>query len=271
MLPRYSKNFCIIPQLDPGPIHLQILFQQNEFPPQNFTVIVPENGFRGFLLTKKENDFALYDIQQRFYLFPGDRGEDHLSEMVAIPDYKKNKPAEGTKKTNPDEPLFIDDLILNNEQTVQDQNIIEKPAPDTTPVVTIADENFPKEVIPETDAAVVIEDDIELPTDEGTEVNPECSQAIQAAELNNIYTTVKNKTEEEERLDYLLAQVDDRCYTTKQVHMLCKQLESEGKRYAFLKKVYPHVTDQQNFQVLEDHLFQTFEWKSYFRLIQFSK
>src|SRR5690606_20482164 len=81
MLPRYSKNYYIIPELGPGPINIQILFQQNEYPPLNFKILVPDAGFRGFLLTRQDGNFALYDIHQRFYLLPGENGEDHLPEI----------------------------------------------------------------------------------------------------------------------------------------------------------------------------------------------
>src|SRR5687768_3543627 len=74
MLPRFSKNYSIIPQLAPGPIKLQILFQQNQYPPQTFNIQVPEDGYRGFLLTRKDNGFALFDLQQRFFLLPGEDG-----------------------------------------------------------------------------------------------------------------------------------------------------------------------------------------------------
>jgi hypothetical protein len=68
MLPRYGKNYCIISELNPGPVHLEILFQQHAFAPQKFTVQVPEHGYRGFLLNKQEHGFALYDLQQKKYL-----------------------------------------------------------------------------------------------------------------------------------------------------------------------------------------------------------
>jgi hypothetical protein len=68
MLPRYGKNYCIISELNPGPVHLEILFQQRIFPSQKFTIQVPENGSRGFLLNKQEHGFALYDLQQKKYL-----------------------------------------------------------------------------------------------------------------------------------------------------------------------------------------------------------
>lgn len=76
MLPRYGKNYCIIPQLIPGAINIQVLFQQNSYPPQKFTIVVPDNGFRSFLLMQKNGVFSLYDIQQQFYLNPGNKAED---------------------------------------------------------------------------------------------------------------------------------------------------------------------------------------------------
>ncbi|MEO6834125.1 MAG: hypothetical protein ABI169_18090, partial [Chitinophagaceae bacterium] len=51
MQPRFGKNYCIIPQMAPGPAHIEILFQQNAFPPQKFTILMPQSGSRGFLLT----------------------------------------------------------------------------------------------------------------------------------------------------------------------------------------------------------------------------
>ena len=68
MMPRYGKNYCILSELGPGPIHIEIMFQQNVFPPQKFTIQVPENGYRGFLLNKQDKGFALYDLQQKKYL-----------------------------------------------------------------------------------------------------------------------------------------------------------------------------------------------------------
>lgn len=71
MMPRYGKNYCILSELAPGPIHIEILFQQRVFPSQHFTIQVPENGYRGFLLSKQEVGFVLYDLQQKKYLGPG--------------------------------------------------------------------------------------------------------------------------------------------------------------------------------------------------------
>jgi hypothetical protein len=73
MMPRYGKNYCILSELAPGPIHIEVLFQQHSFAPRKFTIMVPENGYRGFLLSRQENDFVLYDLQLKRYLAPNEQ------------------------------------------------------------------------------------------------------------------------------------------------------------------------------------------------------
>ncbi len=154
MLPRYSKYYTIIPQLAAGPIQIQILFQQNDFPPQTFNILVPQDGHRGFLLTKANNSFALYDLQQKFYLLPGAAGEDHLPELpladttpISIAttssaysikpnqkttpstqkNYSTNKAT--TTHTTSKEPVFIEDITLAAPNQIKTTN--SKP---TTPI-----------------------------------------------------------------------------------------------------------------------------------------
>ncbi len=68
MMPRYGKNYCILSELSAGTAHIEILFEQNKFPAQKFTINVPENSGRGFILHKDNNAFTLYDLQQKKYL-----------------------------------------------------------------------------------------------------------------------------------------------------------------------------------------------------------
>lgn len=70
MMPRYGKNYCILSELNPGTIHIEILFQQNVLPSQKFTIEVPENGSLGFLLDKQGQGYALYDLEKKNYLNP---------------------------------------------------------------------------------------------------------------------------------------------------------------------------------------------------------
>ena len=73
MMPRYGKNYCILSELKAGPVHIEILFQQNIYPSQKFTIMVPEGGYRGFLLDREDSSFVLYDLQQKRYLASGEQ------------------------------------------------------------------------------------------------------------------------------------------------------------------------------------------------------
>ena len=68
MQPRYGKNYCIIPKLEPGKLEVEILYQQNKYPPQTYIFDVPENGSRSFLLSKKDTAYALYDLETKTYI-----------------------------------------------------------------------------------------------------------------------------------------------------------------------------------------------------------
>ena len=68
MQPRYGKNYSIVPKLPAGPVTIEILFQQNAYPAQTYTIDVPANGNRGFLLNKHNNTYDLYDLTTHTYL-----------------------------------------------------------------------------------------------------------------------------------------------------------------------------------------------------------
>lgn len=84
MLPRQGKNYCIIPNLDAGITNIEILFQQNKYPPQKFVIKVPAEGSRGFVLHKvNDRQFALHDMQQGIYLVSGNTAEDDQVSATA--------------------------------------------------------------------------------------------------------------------------------------------------------------------------------------------
>lgn len=338
MLPRYSKNYCIIPQLAAGPIRLQILFQQNQYPPQTFHVQVPQNGHRGFLLTKVDDGFALYDIQQRFYLLPGEEGEDHLpdvnssasayksNDVIVSRELQQTEPTSQnkdkytlinntTKKnftkepppvTATNEPQFMDGVELSNDSKpvrnvpekdipeeiiVQEKYIPEVPAEEMVqqPVITETITNTPQKELTEqrqtTEPANIANDQsVEETGMHDTEeemkqpvptladnaapiINSDCSQPMSDTKFDDVFTTSRAKNDDDKRIGYLMKKAGENCFTTRQAFLLSRQLQAESMRYSFLKKVYPRITDQQNFHLLADALFKTMEWKSYFKSI----
>jgi len=68
MQPRYGKNYSIIPKLAAGPVTIEILFQQNAYPAQVYTIDVPANGNRGFMLNKHNDVYDLYDLSTQRYV-----------------------------------------------------------------------------------------------------------------------------------------------------------------------------------------------------------
>lgn len=323
MLPRYGKNYCIIPQLEAGRIELQILFQQNLYPPQTFKILVPERSHRGFLLVKEDKAFALYDIQQKFYLMPGDAGEDHLPEILPVASRSSSSTtAEKHEITNNDGPQFLDNLVLeNNHRKAPSQsktnevketsrpetevaNIMELTAVEEETTVQNADEHPLSEeawVAPSVPSGEIPGEQIQTAGTELTEesessdsqiqpateeavttappavensgtfkerkTNPNCPEPLSDSEFDKLYSSVKSKKDDEDRIYFLMKQAPSHCYTTQQTYFLAREVQAESMRYSFLKKAYRQITDPYNFAQLEDHLFHTLEWKSYFRLI----
>lgn len=339
MLPRYSKNYYIIPELGPGPVNLQILYQQNEYPPQTYQILVPKNSHRGFMLAKNNNAYALYDIQQKFFLTPG--GMDHLPENLAATAISAT---EQGAQTSGNDPGFLNDVVLDNEHTaptateagvniatepaveeqvtqsapepvmpatetdasIETTNAAEEEPLNNVPVAETAPENEPPQqnlneppaeaenpqeaatYEEETPAPEVSEpvNTVSVPTprtvapaaapqlDFGSSspaqkahINENCPEPTDAVAFDKMYQSVRGKEDDDSKIDYLLKLAKSNCFTTRQVYFLTKELGPESMRYSFLKKVYGHVTDQDNFKKLEDYLFTTLEWKSYFRLI----
>lgn len=254
MLPRYGKNYSIIPQLAPGVINVQILFQQNIYPPQKFAISVPENGFRGFLLMRKNNAFTLYDIQQQFYLQEGNRPEDDQAPTEANAFvYTSAKGAEVLENTTEplgeNTPKFLSNVELKNDRVVQPtETAIEKPVG-----------NRPKIIGKTTEPVTEIKADNSLPMR-----NSDCPTPMEAGEFDDLYRKVEGKSENI-KLKFLLSKMEY-CFTTAQARILAKALDNDPERYTFLKRVFPRVTDQANFPMLES-LLTTQEWKSYFQLI----
>jgi len=297
MMERYGKNYSILPQMAAGPANIEILFQQNTVPSQKFTILVPEGGHRGFLITKKEGKYALYDLQQNFYLFAGNSAsDDHLpaipvpgaavaavpvvmeEEEEDLPDTasaivitkatpkpepvkktevaKKTKPArekkvvfkpvEKSKPAESDGLNFINNMELNNERNGAAGTSMEKSAGNTTTEHTTVDNPArPKAALAETFQ------------------NSDCPKPMDEAVFETVYKAMMQKATDEDRIDYLNHQLD-KCYLTWHARTLGSMLTEDAAKYTFLKKVYPRITDQQSFPLLDDML-KSAVWKTQFQ------
>lgn len=263
MLPRYGKNYCIIPQLAPGVIHVKILFQQNLFPVQTFTIQVPENGYRGFLLMKKDDAFSLYDIQQQFYLQSGNTiDDDHVPVHNPQNDYVPTNigpTADTTARTEEvSNESLAKELVDNTPNTAS--------ATPVTAAPVKKEVNGPDFIDIELNNSKTPAQDNTVPTgNKSSATNGNCSKAIDSELFGAIQKKADDKGDKN-RLKYLLSKTEDNCFNTNQVRILAKALPNDPEKYTFLKKAYPKVIDPAKFPALES-LLSTQEWKTYFKLI----
>lgn len=139
MLPRYGKNYCIIPRLEAGVINIDILFQQNAYPAQHFVINVPENGSRGFYLTQKNGSFSLFDLQQQFYLPAGNTAAD--DRLPATPTaIAAVSPETGNAATAAKEPetMTVEKKPGKKETAPKVKTVKTKPVHTVTPPVAAA-------------------------------------------------------------------------------------------------------------------------------------
>lgn len=304
MLPRYGKNYCIIPQLAAGPINLEILFQQNAYPAQKFVVQVPENGQRGFLLTKTAEGFSLYDLQQKFYLPAGNAADDDrlpapIPKAAAAPpeqepeqnevpqaptvagdtseeEQKPKKPAAGRKdrlkalrpvpETAPAAPAPTpkDGPVFMDNIELNNRHDVQSSTGTATTEKPSADNETPQERKEEEP----VKEENREPDASGV-VNSDCPVPASQDEFDRVLKSAMELGSEETRLQYLNNQLSQ-CFSSSQAAMLARSLDSDAARYVFLKKTYSRITDQAAYGRLAE-LFSSDEYRDAFKELTHGK
>lgn len=269
---RYGKNYCIFPQLKAGSAKVEILYEQNTLPSQEYAILIPNDGFRAFLLTKKDGSYALYDIHQQFYLKPGDADHYFANQTmtqapVVMDEKKKEEPKKVVKKEEvkfeapkkeetkkEEEPQFVNNVVIN-EADETPSNKINTLKEEQKPVATqpTKPEQTTKEIKLESNATPIY--------------NNNCPTAMREKDYDDLLKNAKAVGKGDKLVKFLLSKIPNNCYTTKQVYQLADLMDEEAIIYLYLKRVYPQVSDQQNFHLLETYLFESEEWIKAFRLI----
>ena len=259
MQPRYGKNYCIVPQLAPGPAHIEILFQQNAFPAQQFTVLIPEQGSRGFLLVKKDDGFSLYDLQQGFYLPAGNSEADDklpaIGKPVAQPPVAIRPPAAESIVTR-----------TNAEPQTQKPVTQREPGKPATTPEPVADAGKPA-FIPNMELSKPGSAQPDMPPAATTSAlpvitNSDCPAPVSGAEFGKIFSAMSAYDNDEDRLGFMIGKLDV-CYESWQARTLAGRFDADAARYALLKRLYPRITDQSAFPLLDD-LLTSATWKAEF-------
>lgn len=287
MMPRYGKNYALLARLAPGPLNVEILFQQNEFPAVQFNIMVPESGKRAFVLQKKDDGFQLYDIEQNFYLKPNnDISEDHLPTVLNNEQLNQEK-----KSENNIEPIVsesVKDTTRETEKTeTQIKNIPEKTetvlesnSTITTTQTALKDSSKPtfiENIIFDNDSLKNDEVNISpsTPKDQLTSdnspsgiINSDCKGQISALNFLKLNNNIVAKKTENEKLGLILEASKQNCFSTEQNQKMLEKLDSDIAKFTAIKSLYPKTTDQSNFNTLSALLMEE-EWKNYFaELIQ---
>lgn len=278
MMPRYGKNYALLSRLAPGPLNVEILFQQNEFPPVQFNILVPENGKRAFVLQKKDDAFTLYDVEQNFYLKANnDIADDHLPTILSNANLVVEKPIETKIETPVETP---------KEEIKPDVSL---PTKTEEPVVV----NTPIESIPVTPAIIedtskpkfienIVFDNDANKTSEATSnnnsaisdtskpviLNSDCKTQIAAPNFLKLNNSIVAKKTENEKLGLIIESTKRNCFSTEQARKMVSHLETDIAKFTAIKNLYPKTTDQSNFSSLSS-LLNDEEWKNFFaELIQ---
>jgi hypothetical protein len=263
MQPRYGKNYCIVPQLDGGPTKIEILFQQNLFPPQQFNILIPENGSRGFLLVKRDSGFALYDLQQSFYLPAGnDVSEDHLPTTAApVASTEPQQPATETVPDRVPEERTVPKKIVKKEKPPK--AVKPKAKSPAKVVVTSNDPQFiPGMELGKNNETANNTVKTTIQPKPAAITNSDCPSAISAADFKPIFNEMSAQNGDEDRLSYVLGKLD-KCYESWQARAMAQMLSEDAARFTLFKKIYPRISDQGSFPLLDD-LLTSPTWKAEF-------
>jgi hypothetical protein len=276
MAPRYGKNYALLSRLAPGPLNIDILFQQNEYPPLHFTVMVPENGQRAFMVNKKGDNFTLYDLEQHFDLKPdNDISDDHLPKEINNRTIAAAIPAE-----TPASPEIPDTAAEQGnikvwedpaEKSPEEKQM--KPATRTadTPAAGNASPGFIDHITFDNEqnrnpgnTTTPAKGDTDNNSNSTAEIrNSDCESVIAADAFNRLYHLITAKHTEEERLGLFLEALKQNCFSTAMTGKVVTLLTTDAARFSALKNAYPKITDQSGFATLGAMLAEE-EWKAYF-------
>lgn len=298
MMPRYGKNYALLSRLAPGPLNVEILFQQNEYPAVQFNILVPENGKRAFVLQKKEDGFALYDVQQNFYLKANNSiEEDHLPTILSNATLAKEK----TFEPKAEVPVAVKTEVFTAEKReekkvveIPKEEIVENAVEPTieTKIDTVKEEPLPVANIENISPKFIdnitfdnstnttekketnVDADRQVSGENKTEetipaiINSDCKSQISPLNYLKLVNSLNTKKSENERLGLIIEAIKQHCFSTEQAEKLIEKLDSDIGRFSALKNIYPKITDQSNFGGLIS-LLNDEEWKTYFsELIQ---
>lgn len=248
MMERLSNNFVIVTGLEPGVANFEVLFEQNKYPAQKYKIHIPENGIRGFLITKVDNkNFSLFDIQTHGTI-PNKNKEDEAylamspKEKMFFARNITNK-EKGTELEKLTEPIsnssknspFLEDIDLNKEQSKKKKK--EK------------DETFinEKQIFKTNDNGIVKSDE---ETTQKT-MQESSDNALNEENFTSFANTFASQDNDETRLKYFKKNSKNKKFNTAQLLLLAEKIKGQSTRFEFLKIAKDKVVDPENYANLQ--------------------
>lgn len=290
MMERYSKNYVILNGLASGPMNIEVLFQQNQYPAQQFVLNVPPSGQRSFVLQKiDERKFALYDLNYGIYLQAGNKFEDDidLSRMpVANNDIVPEIPIEPAASQEEAVPAFNNKSADAQEDRAARRLKKEQERQAREQEAALAQE-IPKEKKEKT-LEQIIDDAPKLSRAERRRMETEqqrseeqgrfldfemdkkeketnignkrtasgrssattCEEAASEEQFNSFAGLVNIFDDEEQRLAAIRKNGSKYCFSTEQVRTVAMGFESQSSRYEVARSLKPYVVDKDQFAKL---------------------
>lgn len=274
MMERYSKNYFILNGLAGGALHIQILFQQNKYPAQNFILNIPPSIQRSFTLQKVgENSFALYDLNYGVTIPAGNKLEDDIDlsnrqvvilevpsvkkvqENTEIPkENKKNK----VKKSNREEELPAFKVSKENEETNSSKEVKKVKTKEKEQVAeTVKSKDSADRFLGfELDKSEKDKNKDNKGIENSKSSETSCNTAISDYQFKNLLTRLSGYDDVEKKLKYLKSQSKYNCYSSAQVEEIAADFKDQSSRYVVVKSLKERVVDPEEYKNL-DSLFNT--------------
>lgn len=256
MMPRLGMNYSILPNLDKGATKIDILFQQNKYPAQEFMVLVPETGSRGFILERiNDKQFALKDLQTGAYLITGNKAEDDkLPEAAALTgnEMPGQPKAEGSNKEDEDLPAFTTSA---EKAPAARRKTSESPkAEEETPPFLSGIEFDPQSGSKPAGNSLR----------EEPEKNTGCGPAMSNDLFESFALRILAREDDDLMLKELRRTVNKKCFSTEQVRILANSMKTQSGRFQVVEMMFEHTSDPEAYSKLET-LFNTNFLKQKFR------
>ncbi len=279
MMERFSKNYTIMNGLASGPLNIEILFQQNQYPSQQFVLNVAPSVQRSLVLQKvSDKKFALYDLNYGIYLQEGNKFEDDI-DISNLPVVAANtKVVEPVRETNVSKVADKKEVEQEAKETAKRNNRESKKKQEAEEAIPDFVEEAKKEERTEEpklsraerkriEAEQKLQEekererflnfemdkkDQETKTENrkrttSTGSGTTCTEPATESEFNSFASAVNASDDEEKRLAAIRNNGSKYCFSTDQVRLIAMGFDSQSSRYEIARTLKPFVIDKDKY------------------------